>query len=277
MQIISIWMTNLSRFGGKTGFLDYDQIFVTDHCLGVPLCNMVDKEPTLRKKIKIFDHHSSRIGNYDKFPWVNIISERHGRKESGTSLFYQYLCEQGLLKESLDDQTWVELTRLYDTWEWTNVGNQKADNLNTLALAVGREEYITRLLGNHSPFEKFVFDEEENVLIEKYKVAFDEQVKKYAQQIRVVDVDGAKAGIVEISDVYKNDIARVIRTSGNEKGIAFLMMPVLDRNTVSLRAVDDSFDVSKVAERFGGGGHKGAASFPMCNLPKECISKESGK
>ena len=47
-----------------------------------------------------------------------------------------------------------------------------------------------------------------------------------------------------------------------------MLMPVKARGTVSLRAVKPDFDVSTVASKFGGGGHKGAASFPIQNMPK---------
>ncbi len=265
-KFVKIW--------GKTGFAEYNEIFVTDHCLCMALCNMVEKKSNIKKKIKIFDHHSSRIGNQDKFSWVSIISERDGKKESGTSLFYDYLCEKGLLESSDKLETWVELTRLYDTWEWKKLDNQKANDLNTLALSVGREEYIRRLYQDHVLNESFEFNAQECQIIEKYKIDFQKQIKRYVEQIRVVEIDGARAGLVEILDVFKNDIGGEIKKNGNENNIAFLIMPVKDRNTVSLRVVDDNFDVSKVAEKFGGGGHKGAASFPLSNLPKDLISKE---
>ena len=265
-KFVKIW--------GKTGFAEYNEIFVTDHCLGMALCNMVEKKSNIKKKIKIFDHHSSRIGNQDKFSWVSIISERDGKKESGTSLFYDYLCEKGLLESSDKLETWVELTRLYDTWEWKKFDHQKANDLNTLALSVGREEYIRRLYQDHVLNENFDFNAQESQIIEKYKIDFQKQIKRYVQQIRVVEIDGARAGFVEILDVFKNDIGGEIKKNGNENNIAFLIMPVKDRNTVSLRVVDDNFDVSKVAEKFGGGGHKGAASFPLSSLPKDLIFKE---
>ena len=43
-------------------------------------------------------------------------------------------------------------------------------------------------------------------------------------------------------------------------------MPVPERGTVSLRNINPDFDVSSVAKKNGGGGHKGAASFPLNNL-----------
>lgn len=262
------------RLWGKSQFKDYDEIFVTDHCLGMPVCSMVDKTPKIKSKIKIFDHHASRIGNQDKFSWVNIISERGGRKESGTSLFCQYLCGRGLLKSSLESETWVELTRLYDTWEWQKFGVQIANDLNTLALAVGREEYIRRIFQDHTPYEKFAFNEEEKSIIEIFNRNFQRKLDDYIEQIRVVEIDGNKAGYVEILDLYKNDISGAVKKAGNPYGISFLMMPIKDRETVSLRCVDEQFDVSQVASKFGGGGHKGAASFPLKNLPKDLSAKE---
>ncbi len=211
------------------GFAQYDEIFVTDHCFGMTECIKVEMNEEIRKRIKIFDHHSSRVGNQDRFSWVNIVPEKDGRKESGTSLFYQHLAERGLVDEKVDADSWIELTRLYDTWEWTRLGVSRANDLNTLSLAVGRENYIERLLKNHNPSERFEFTNEEKEIIQKYNENFQKQVKNYVNNIQVIEIDGVKAGYVEIMDVYKNDIASTVRELEIGKQISYMLMPVRDR------------------------------------------------
>lgn len=79
----------------SSGLIDkFDKVFVTDICIKEPLLEFIDNNPTLKSKVIVLDHHKSEIeeGN-DKYDFVTIISEQNGRKESGTSLFYQYLLE----------------------------------------------------------------------------------------------------------------------------------------------------------------------------------------
>ena len=261
-KFVKVW-------GGKErNFDDYDEIFVTDHCIGLPLCNMVDKDKKLRAKIKVFDHHETRVGQQDRFPWVTLISEQNGIKECGASLFCKHLINRGLLPSALSKESWVELTRQYDTWDWKRLGNQKANQLNTLSLAVGREKYIENMLANHASLGDFDFTDEEKTIIATYEKAFDEQLHKYGKQIQIIDFAGAKAGYVKIKDIYKNDMASLVRESEMNGQISYLIMPIEERGTVSLRAVDSDFDVSAVATKYGGGGHKCSASFPLKNLPK---------
>lgn len=267
-KFIKVW-------GGKErNFDDYDEIFVTDHCIDLSTCNMVDKDKKLRAKIKVFDHHETRIGQQDRFPWVTLIFEKNGKRECGTSLFCNHLIERGLLPNTLSEKSWVELTRLYDTWDWKMFNVPEANKLNTLALALGRENYIENMLTNHADLEDFDFSDKEENLIAKYEKAFNEQLHKYGEQIRVIDFGGAKAGYVEIKDMFKNDMASYVRGTELGNQISYLIMPIKDRGTVSLRAVDQNFDVSSVATQYGGGGHPCSASFPLKNLPK--IDKNSG-
>ena len=264
-KFLKIWNEN--------GFEDYSQIFVTDHCPSLELCEVIDQIPDLKNKICVLDHHFSRIGQQDKFDWVSIISEKNGVKESGTSLFYKYLINRLLLSPTLNLDEMVNLTRLYDTWEWTKINEVKADRLNNYALAVGREEYVNNLLSSFKNNKQVWFGEEENKIVDDYLIAFNKKVAEYVEKIKVIDFADAKAGYVNILDIYKNDIATAVRNSELKDKIDFMLMPVDDRDTVSLRSIRPDFDVSAVAAQFGGGGHKGASSFPKINLPKIHFNK----
>ena len=52
----------------------------------------IDEDEYIRSHLITLDHHKTEIeeGN-DKYDFVNIIVEKNGIKESGTSLFYKYL------------------------------------------------------------------------------------------------------------------------------------------------------------------------------------------
>ena len=252
---------------------NFDKIFIVDHCLSYEVCEIVNKNETIKNKIRVFDHHNSRLAQND-FSWVNVIDKDSKGKCSGTSLFYQFLIKEGLLKKTAALDNYVELTRAYDTWEWTKTDNQDANRLNVLALALGREDYIAHMLDKLTQNAVFVFDETENACIDNFLYEFNLKVKYYFEKIQKISFQGFRAGYVEIEEFYKNDIATRVRTSHLAKELDFLLMPIVDLGTVSLRNVKEGFDVSKVAEIYGGGGHAGAASFPLKNLNLHGNSQE---
>lgn len=243
----------------------YDQIFITDHCLTYSKCQEVDKCKILRNKLMILDHHKARFPQND-FDFVKVVEQENGKNVCGTSLFYDYLVERGLLQKSSALDRFVELTRSYDTWDWTKNGEVQANELNTLALAVGREKYILNMQNKLLNEKEFEFSPDDKLSITNFQIWFRSQLTNLVNKVEVIKYDGFNAGYVETVELFKNDIALAIRKSKRAKDIDFMLMPITDRGTVSLRSVKEDFDVNAIAQNHGGGGHPGAASFPMSNL-----------
>lgn len=245
----------------------YDKIFITDHCLSYSKCQEVDNDEVLREKIKILDHHKARTPQND-FDFIKVVEEENGRKVCGTSLFYNYLASCGLLEKTPALDKFVELTRSYDTWEWTKTNNQFANDLNTLALAIGRENYIMHMQKKLRTQRVFEFNQEEKKSIDDFKAWFKGELDKQVENVKVIKFDGYNAGYVKTIELFKNDIALAVKNSSRAKDedIDFMLMPITDRGTVSLRNIKDNFDVNEIAKNHGGGGHPGAASFSMKNL-----------
>ena len=267
----------MKAFDREKGFCNYDKVYVTDHCPSFEYCKQIEQDKDLISKIRIFDHHVSRVSEQGTLPWIDLVVEsQDGEKQSGTSLFYDHLVDEGLLKLSLAPSVFANLTRLYDTWQWVSdkTFGEASYRLNTLFQAVGREEYVKRMYNRIKAGEVGMSPEDEKV-VDKYLKDFFAKVNCYINSMDIVVFENNKVGFVEIEDSYKNDIANKIREDGNVFDLDYVLMPVRDRNTVSLRNINPDFDVSKVAEKFGGGGHKGAASFPLVNLPECFKAKES--
>ena len=248
---------------------NYDKIYVTDNCFSKEFAAKIDENNELKNKILVFDHHDSRENEFDEFGWINIITKCEKGKSCGTGLFYNYLIEKGFINPKPCINDFVELTRQYDTWEWKNKYNNEMPNtLNTFWQAVGRDKYIEKIISKiklHSK-ENFYFTKQEQQIISNYIKNFNLEVNNYVSNIKKINFCGYSAGTIEIIDKYKNAIAQQVRDNGNPNNYEFLLMPILDRNTVSLRSLTN-VDVSKIATKFGGGGHTAAASFPLSNLP----------
>ena len=245
----------------------YDEIYVTDHCPSYALCEKIESSKALSLVIKVFDHHISRKGKEENFDFVNLVVGNENGKQSGTSLFYEKKKKTGKLKRTGSLDMFVKLTTLYDTWEWKKDKEfgMQAYRLNTLFQAVGRDRYI-EIVGNileRNPNE-FKFSVKENKIVDNFIRDFYSQIDNYIKKIKIVDVDGLKVGYVELEDLYKNDIAEVLRNQDNPLNISYLMMPLTDRGSVSLRNIEN-VDLADIATKFGGGGHRSAASFPKSN------------
>ena len=99
---------------------NYDNIYIVDLNMSYEMANKINENNELKNKIKVFDHHKSEeyLNNFD---FINVVVENDGRKECGTTLYYEYLKSitenQILNKESLT--TMVELVRQNDTFDFT--------------------------------------------------------------------------------------------------------------------------------------------------------------
>ena len=194
----------------KRGWLNnFDKVFITDHCPSMKLCLAIQEDKELLEKITIFDHHASRLDEQGSLDWVNIVDQNEKGKQSGTSLFFEYLARNGRVKRHGAVQEFVELTRQYDTWEWTKLNNPLPNELNTLAMAIGREEYVEKMTKRLTKDKNvFLFSAQDLIDIKNYKEEFKKQVEHYLSQIKVVDFQGDKVGYVQIKDLFKNDIAQ---------------------------------------------------------------------
>ena len=80
----------------KRGWLNnFDRVFITDHCPSMKLCLAIQEDKELLEKTTIFDHHASRLDEQGSLDWVNIVDQNEKGKQSGTSLFFEYLARNG--------------------------------------------------------------------------------------------------------------------------------------------------------------------------------------
>lgn len=247
----------------------FDKVFVTDICIKEPLLKFIDNNPTLKSKITVLDHHKSEIeeGN-DKYNFVTIISEQNGRKESGTSLFYQYLLRNYGLKTTPIIDELVEWTRQYDVYDWVKEHNENARKLHILFEMLGYDKYFELICAKLNIDSKIEFNDYEKEVIATYFQEFNKDMNNIVSgmQIVLIEVEGQiyKVGYVSCPYKYRNDINDYIRNNGNINDIDVIGMIMTDRDTVSYRQIRE-IDVSKVAVYFGGKGHAAASSNPKDN------------
>lgn len=259
---------------------EYENIYVTDLALYDPSLTMV-AESDLKDKVIVLDHHQRAIdSNMNRYPFTKIVEEDENGKRCATELFYEYLTQNNLLKDTKAIQDFVEMTRLEDTWEWkedTSFG-EKAHDLAILFNIIGLEKYIenmTKKLINNK--DKFQYDEEELNIIKRRK----EEYKKLLESIMskaeyLTDEKNNKFVAVFADYEFRNELPEYIIDIGNPENIKYIIVVAMNKGEFgqkSYRSIDKSFDVNEIAMLHGGGGHRPAAAVSITKEQNEKLQK----
>ncbi|WP_144029011.1 DHH family phosphoesterase [Paenibacillus rigui] len=211
-------------------------------------------------KIKLIDHHKTSL-HYNKYPWAIVqVEYENGKLASATSLFYEYLMQNGLLKPSNGLAEFVELVRQYDTWEWEKNGQQKAKRLNDLFYLVSHEEFEEKMVKRLQQSEHFAFDAFEEKILDLEEEKIERYVRRKKREIIQAPVQEHFVGIVH-AESYHSEL-------GNELGkenphLDYIVILNMGGKKISFRTIHDHVDVSEIAGQFGGGGHVKAAGASM--------------
>ena len=254
---------NVENYIKSKKIYDFDKIYVTDLCIKEPVLKFIDNDEILKNRLLVLDHHKTEIeeGN-NKYDFVNIIVQKNGRKESGTSLFYNYLIQNNYLQRSNILDKLVEWTRQYDVWDWESKNNINARNLHVLFEVLGYDAYLKIINDKVDKLNSIVFNNYEKEVIDKFNKEMEKDILNILNDMKCVDlsIDGNifKVGFVKCPYKYRNDMNKFIKKN-NVYNIDAVGMIMTDIETVSYRQVKD-VDVSIISKYFGGKGHRGAGS-----------------
>ena len=254
---------NVENYIKSKKIYDFDKIYVTDLCIKEPVLKFIDNDEILKNRLLVLDHHKTEIeeGN-NKYDFVNIIVQKNGKKESGTSLFYNYLIQNNYLQRSNILDELVEWTRQYDVWDWESKNNINARNLHVLFEVLGYDAYLKIINDKVDKLNSIVFNNYEKEVIDKFNKEMEKDILNILNDMKCVDlsIDGNifKVGFVKCPYKYRNDMNKFIKKN-NVYNIDAIGMIMTDIETVSYRQVKD-VDVSIISKYFGGKGHRGAGS-----------------
>ena len=255
----------------------YDVVFVTDLCPSNELLNQIVNDKKISSKFIVIDHHKTCLNMVEDFPFVHITIEDGKGQCCATSLFYEYLLRNYQLekKEILD--TYSELTRQEDTWEWKKNNNILAHNLSHLYNIIGRDKYIEEMVSKLKNNKKFFLTDQEIILIDSKLSEIDRAMNNYTTCIKDIEYKDKKGALVFIEYQYRNELPEYLKN--HHYNYDFAMMVCMDHHSISFRSINDC-NVREIAEEYGGGGHDKAAA---CNLREkeeliyEIILKELSK
>ena len=238
----------------KSDELDnYDKIFITDLC---PTERSIETLSKYAAKIQVLDHHHSNL-EMNKYSFIKVIDQDEtGKKQCGTTLFYDYL-RKHYLSEELNKTSvseFTELVRSLDTWDWKKTNNLDAVKLGDLFSLYGRDYYVLYYKEALQKMEHFQFTEQEEYLLEIEESRKKRYLEEKEEEIYDVTLNGSHFGVV-FAESYRSFLGNQLCERHPEYDF-FAIINIA--RSVSYRSIGVK-DVSLFAKQYGGGGHVNAA------------------
>jgi uncharacterized protein len=218
-------------------------------------------------EVSLIDHHKS-ADHLNKHNWASVtVEQEDGKLTSATSLFYEYLIQQGFLEQSKSKSEFVELVRQYDTWEWDINKNFTAKRLNDLLFMITIEEFEEKMISKLAADEPFRFDNIEKKLIQVEEKRVARYINRKKREVYQISIGDYLAGVVHAESNHSE--------LGNELSkefshLDYIAMIMVGGKRISLRTNREDVDVSEVASEFDGGGHRKASG---CNLTEQAFKQ----
>lgn len=247
---------------------DADIIIISD--LGLPenVIKFLDEEYKNGKDIRYYDHHIPKcdISNYQ---WACVYSKLKGVMQCGASIMYREIFLKNgdfkLTDYDVHNQNilfklshLVEETRMYDTYQWYRENDLVARDLSRLSKLDYRfiENKFNDLMDSNYSCE--LFKDYEKEALNKLDAEIKEYVLKKAKQSHMMVFEGYVTAVVYASE-NQNEVASYLYDSDDNIDIVALIDT--NKQKVGLRTKKKDVDVSAIAMKYDGGGHKASSGF----------------
>ena len=243
----------------KEDLNSYQNIYITDLALSENLYKKI-KESGYAYKFKIFDHHKTHLfaKNYE-----NVVIDI---EECGTTLFYNYLSKKYKFKKIVED--YIKHVKNLDLWLWVEKFDFMAKGLGNIFDLYGRNTYIEEMYQKLKRGKKFKWNKFENKILKIEKDTVDRYLKKKDKELYKIEYDGYLIGAV-FSERYRSELGNYLSSIHPELD---LVVMINMSGGLSLRTEKD-IDISILAQKLNGGGHKKACGAPIEEEVKESILK----
>ena len=231
----------------------YQQIYVTDCSFDMKKSHEM---PKLKSLVKVFDHHKSAVEAFEHCSWAKVEPEFNGRLTCGTELWYDYLLRKGYIYPR---PFFVELVRLYDTWDWKSQNSHIPEYLSTLLYAKGHSYFVRTYLERLKKAdvnELNIFNSYERDILEYEFYKKDVILKKALESVKIITTEKYKIGF----SFSAGDMSTLGHTICKEYDVDFAIMLNFNTGTINGRAIKPEIDLSQIMKTyFNGGGHPAAA------------------
>lgn len=243
----------------KEDLNSYQNIYITDLALSENFYKKI-KESGYAYKFKIFDHHKTHLFAKD---YENVVIDI---EECGTTLFYNYLSKKYKFKKIVED--YIKHVKNLDLWLWVEKSDFMAKELGNVFDLYGRNTYIEEMYQKLKRGKKFKWNKFENKVLKIEKDTVDRYLKKKDKELYKIEYDGYLIGAV-FSERYRSELGNYLSSIHPELD---LVVMINMSGGLSLRTEKD-IDISILAQKLNGGGHKKACGAPIEEEVKESILK----
>ena len=266
----------------------YDKIIIIDLAVKDEDINFLTNEKNDEISIILFDHHISWFERYNndykqkinKRKKLKIIYDEKNIK-SACGLSFDYFKKKALSKKDIDtqkvEQIFSEKLETINKYiEDSDTGKFSIKNIHEFKSALAQNYSLQLTDLTYQPLKRIKNFMEITPsylarLGEKILAKLKKQAKIVLKQnyIYIVELKGGYKFLMCITEkkYVRNYACPLLGKISKKKGFlpigAFVYSYTKGLYKFSMRASDDTCDVSKIANIYGGGGHKGAAAFTM--------------
>jgi oligoribonuclease NrnB/cAMP/cGMP phosphodiesterase (DHH superfamily) len=235
-------------------FERYEKIFITDLSVNDEVAEKIDK---LNGKFNLIDHHETALW-LNKYDWAQVKTKKEdGKKESGTSLLFEFLKFTELSLYNPKTGEFVEDVRRYDTFEYKELNVKEPKMLNDLFHILGTEKFEDKFLDKLG-WGKYNFDKDDLLLLDIEREKIERYIEQKNKKLKKIDLFEYTAGVV-FAENYISELGNKI--CGMNKDIDFCII-IINNEVMSFRTIKD-INLSKIAKHYGGGGHPKASGSPI--------------
>ena len=206
------------------------------------------------KNIIWIDHHTSSLKLEEELTWTKDIKGIRQEGISGAGLTYMYLynCDFKNLPYH------IKLVSDYDCWQFKF-------NPDTTYFKLGIEMYSYDALDDIWRLDHIKINLDTQSIIKKGKIIkqyIDKDNTYYREHFAYeTEIEGLKCLVVN-----KKSNSWIFGNKINEYPVVMVWVFNGTKYSYSIFSSDTNIDCSKIAEKYGGGGHKGAAGFSSDEL-----------
>jgi len=254
--------------GERVYFVDYsfqkNTVWILDKLINEKDCEVI-----------WIDHHTSSLNlqRDNEYKWVNGIPGIRQDKISGAALTYMYLYNT----EFHNIPYYIRLVSDYDCWIYNydphtthfklGIDMENNDALDYIWKRLFEDDKVMQLSGGLTKTAEKIISK--GKLLKSY-------IDKDNQAYREAYAYETLVGGVRCLAVNRKTNSWIFGEKYNEYPIVMVYAFNGKKWSYSIFSSDKNIDCSKIAESYGGGGHKGAAGFSLDDMPFKKVDGEDG-
>src|SRR5690606_21363555 len=170
-------------------------------------------------------------------------------------------------------EVFIELVRLYDTWEWESENRVEAKRLNDLFFIIGIEEFEEKMLERlQNNRESFQLTEGEEFLLDTEDKKIERYINSKNRQIVQICIEEYWVGVVH-AEQYISELGNALGKLNPHLDLIAILN--VGTKKIGLRTIHDEVDVFEFAKRYGGGGHPEASGCYLGDSAFELFVKNT--